>query len=309
MVGFGGYASAPAMFAAVQLGIPTVIHEQNAILGRANRLLASRVTRVCTSFDLAKPAPQGRQGHAHRHAGTPCCGRLARRALCAAHCPGGGPFRILVLGGSQGARVFSDVLPAAVRLLPEDLRNRLEITQQCRPEDLDRTCAAYAGTGVHVQLRVVLRQRAGAARGHAFADRAFGRIDRGRSHADRPASVLVPYPYATDDHHSANAQAARGSWAGAWMLKQNAFTPEALAERLKVRRPKRFGHVLVETARRRRGLRHARRGTAVLAEVVTCLKPSCAARTAPAPKRPRPRPAPHVDFERPRPSRWSEERF
>lgn len=232
VVGFGGYASAPAMFAAVQLGIPTVIHEQNAVLGRANRLLASRVNRVCTSFELSKPAPQGAKVVRTGMPVRPAVAAL-RNALYVAPngLSGGGPFRILVLGGSQGARVFSDVLPAAVRLLPEALRNRLEITQQCRPEDLDRTCAAYVGTGAHAQLRVFFDNVPDLLAGsHLLIARSGASTVAEVTLIGRP-SILVPYPYAADDHQSANA-AALAAQGGAWMLKQNGFTPEAVAERI-----------------------------------------------------------------------------
>lgn len=228
VVGFGGYAAAPAMFAAVQLGIPSVIHEQNAVLGRANRLLAARVSRVCTSFELAKPAPEKAQV---MRTGMPVRPAIAalRNALYVA--PNGGTFRILVLGGSQGARVFSDVLPAAVRLLPEALRNRLEITQQCRPEDLDRTHAAYVGTGAHAQLRVFFDNVPELLAGtHLLIARSGASTVAEVSIIGRP-SILVPYPYATDDHQSANA-AALAAQGGALTLKQNAFTPQALAERI-----------------------------------------------------------------------------
>ena len=229
VVGFGGYASAPAMFAAVQLGIPTVIHEQNAVLGRANRLLAGKVNRVCTSFELAKPAPKTATV---LRTGMPVRPSIAalRNAL---YVPptATGTFRILVLGGSQGARIFSDVLPAAVRLLPESLRNRLEITQQCRPEDLDRTHAAYVGTGAHAQLRVFFDNVPELLAGtHLLIARSGASTVGEVSLIGRP-SLLVPYPYATDDHQSANA-AALEAFGGAWALKQNGFTPAALAARL-----------------------------------------------------------------------------
>ncbi len=229
VVGFGGYASAPAMFAAVQLGIPSVIHEQNAVLGRANRLLAARVNRVCTSFDLAKPAPD--KAHVVR-TGMPVRPAIAALRNAPYVAPTDGVFRLLVLGGSQGARIFSDVLPAAVRLLPEALRNRLEVTQQCRPEDLDRTHAAYVGTGAHAQLRVFFDNVPDLLAGtHLLIARSGASTVAEVSIIGRP-SILVPYPHATDDHQRANA-AALSAHGGAWMLKQNGFTPEALAERIK----------------------------------------------------------------------------
>jgi UDP-N-acetylglucosamine--N-acetylmuramyl-(pentapeptide) pyrophosphoryl-undecaprenol N-acetylglucosamine transferase len=229
VVGFGGYASAPTVVAATQLGIPTVIHEQNAVLGRANRLLARRVNRVCTSFDLARPAPA--QATVIR-TGLPVRPAVAAMRNTPYATPDAdGPFRIVVMGGSQGARIFSDVIPAAVRLLPESFRKRLEISQQCRPEELDRTHAAYADTGAHVELRCffdnvpVLMANA-----HLLITRSGASTVAEATVVGRP-SLLVPYPFAADDHQTANAQAVDAA-GGAWMIRQPFFTPEDLAQRL-----------------------------------------------------------------------------
>jgi len=229
VVGFGGYASAPTVVAATQLGIPTVIHEQNAVLGRANRLLARRVNRVCTSFDLTKPAPAGATVI---RTGLPVRPTIAAmRATPYAMPDNEGPFRIVVLGGSQGARIFSDVVPAAVHLLPEALRKRLEISQQCRPEELDRTHAAYAESGTHVELRCffdnvpILMANA-----HLMITRSGASTVAEATVVGRP-SLLVPYPFAADDHQTANAQALDAA-GGAWMIRQQAFTPATLAERI-----------------------------------------------------------------------------
>ena len=229
VVGFGGYASAPTIAAATQLGLPTVIHEQNAILGRANRLLARRVNRVCTSFDLAKPAPAGatliRTGMPVRP------GVAAMRASTYTAPTAEGPFRLLILGGSQGARIFSDVIPAAVKLLPADLRQRLEISQQCRPEELDRTHAAYAESGAHVELRCFFDNVPELmANAHLLITRSGASTVAEATVIGRP-SLLIPYPFAADDHQTANAQALTAA-GGAWMIRQQQFTPESLAERL-----------------------------------------------------------------------------
>jgi len=227
VVGFGGYASAPTMYAATKLGLPTVIHEQNAVLGRANRLLANRVSRVCTSFDLAKPAPQGTQ--------TVRTGMPVRAAIAAVRgtpyvAPSAEtPFKLLVLGGSQGAKVFSDVIPAATKLLAEPLRKRLEISQQCRLEELDRTHLAYAEAGVHVQLRAFFDNVPELLAGtHLLIARSGASTVAEVSVAGRP-SVLVPYPYAADNHQAFNADAL-AAVGGTWALRQPQFTPQALAE-------------------------------------------------------------------------------
>ena len=229
VVGFGGYASAPTMLAATQLGLPTVIHEQNAILGRANRLLARRVDRICTSFYIAKPPASAGQ---MVRTGMPVRQAIAAfRATPYSPPDLSGPFHLLVLGGSQGAKVFSDVVPAAMKLLPESLHKRIEISQQCRPEELDRTHDAYAEAGVHVQLRHFFDNVPELlARSHLLIARSGASTVAEACVIGRP-SLLVPYPHAADDHQSFNAQALVAG-GGAWMMRQPQFNPQALADRL-----------------------------------------------------------------------------
>lgn len=228
VVGFGGYASAPTVLAATQLGIPTIIHEQNAILGRANQFLVRRVDRVCISLDLAKPITTAariiRTGLPLRPA------VLAKRGIPYQPPAGDGPFRILVLGGSQGAKVFSDVVPAAIKLLPELLRKRLEISQQCRPEELDRTHAAYAGSDAHVQLRHFFDNVPELlANCHLLIARAGASTVAEASTIGRP-SLLIPLPRrGSDQVFNADALARIG---GAWIMRQSQFTSKALAELL-----------------------------------------------------------------------------
>lgn len=229
VVGFGGYAAAPTVAAAIMAHIPTVIHEQNAILGWANRKLAAHVSKVCTSYDLARPAPA--KAHLIR-TGMPVRPAVADVRSHPYRAPGtDGPFRILVLGGSQGARIFSDVIPAAIKLLPDELRNRMEISQQCRPEEITRTQQAYAGLGVHVELRHFfdnvpeLLNKA-----HLLIARSGASTVAEVTVTGRP-SILVPYPYAADDHQTANAKALEIS-GGGWMMAQPEFSAEALAAKL-----------------------------------------------------------------------------
>jgi UDP-N-acetylglucosamine--N-acetylmuramyl-(pentapeptide) pyrophosphoryl-undecaprenol N-acetylglucosamine transferase len=228
VVGFGGYAAAPTMLAAVHLGLRTAVHEQNAILGRTNRLLAARVNRVCTSLDLARPVD---------HAAVVRTGMPVRPAIAVArslaYLPpvANGPFRVLVLGGSQGARIFSHVMPEAVALLPQDLRQRLTITQQCRPEDIDHAMTAYAGLGVHVELRHFFSnvpELLGSA--HLLITRSGASTVAEALVAGRPA-LLVPYPHAADDHQTANAAAVAAAGAG-WLVPQPTLTAQTLAARL-----------------------------------------------------------------------------
>lgn len=231
VVGFGGYPSVPATLAATRMGIPTLLHEQNAILGRANRLLAARVDRIATSFGAiegvaaadrgkivltgnpVRPAIRSRRDHPYKEPVTD------------------EPFRILVLGGSQGARVFSAVVPAALALLPEAQRRRLRVSQQARPEDVEAARAGYAAADVQAEVESFFQdvpERLAAC--HLLIARAGASTTAELTVIGRPA-ILVPYPSAADDHQTANARAVdeRG---GAWLMPQDAFTPEALAARL-----------------------------------------------------------------------------
>jgi UDP-N-acetylglucosamine--N-acetylmuramyl-(pentapeptide) pyrophosphoryl-undecaprenol N-acetylglucosamine transferase len=229
VVGFGGYAAAPTMVAALQLGIPTVIHEQNAVLGLANRLLADKVDRVCTSFELAKKIPKEAE---IIRTGMPVRSAIIATGYTPYRAPGAdGSIRLLVLGGSQGARVFSDVIPAAVKLLPLELRRRMEISQQSRPEDLDRAHQAYVGAEAHVQLRHFFDNVPELlSNAHLLISRSGASTVSEVSAAGRP-SLLVPYPFAADDHQTYNARALEAA-GGGWMMSQTKFTPESLAEQL-----------------------------------------------------------------------------
>ena len=229
-IGFGGYASVPTMLAAHRAGLPTILHEQNAVLGRANRLLAGRATRIATSFaampgatlDPGKVVVTGNPVRA----AVAAVGDLPYPAL-----DPGAPVRLLVLGGSQGARVFSRVVPAAVALLPPRVRARLRLVQQCRPEDLEAVRAAYERLGVPAELATFFNDVPGhLAAAHLAIARAGASTVAELAAAGRPA-ILVPFPFAADDHQAANARCA-GETGGAWPMPEPTFTAEALARRL-----------------------------------------------------------------------------
>lgn len=231
VIGFGGYASVPTVLAAGFTGFKTAIHEQNAILGRANRLLASRVRRIATSFEHSQGV-SAEAGARLVHTGMP-----VRPAIAAARerpypaLVGDGPVRLLVLGGSQGARVLSEVVPAAVARLGEGLRRRLHVAQQCRPEDLNGVRAAYGVLGAAVELATFFDDVPDRlATAHLLVARAGASTVAELTAVGRPA-ILVPYPFAIDDHQTANAHAIDEAGAG-WLMPQPAFTPEALAARL-----------------------------------------------------------------------------
>jgi UDP-N-acetylglucosamine--N-acetylmuramyl-(pentapeptide) pyrophosphoryl-undecaprenol N-acetylglucosamine transferase len=233
VVGFGGYASVPTLTAAALGKRPIVIHEQNAVLGRANRLWAGTAAVIASSFEqVAGLSKRVRDRRSVIVTGNP--GRAAvvevGKAGYAPPSPDG-KLRVLVLGGSQGATVFSDVVPAALALLPEELRRRIDLNQQCRPEDLDRVRAAYDRIGVSPVLATFfddVPERLALA--HLVISRSGASTIAELTVAGRP-SVLVPYPYAMDDHQSWNARALADAGA-AWVASVDDFTPEFLAERL-----------------------------------------------------------------------------
>jgi UDP-N-acetylglucosamine--N-acetylmuramyl-(pentapeptide) pyrophosphoryl-undecaprenol N-acetylglucosamine transferase len=231
VVGFGGYASVPTMVAATMLGIPTIIHEQNAVLGRANRLLAGRVKRIATSYANVLHVDEAWLPKL-THTGMPVRANIA--ALRDAPFPAlddNQTINLLVLGGSQGARILSEVIPAALARLPAPLRARLRVAQQCRPEDLDAVRAAYAAAGIDATLESFFAdvpERLVAA--HLVIARSGASTMAELTALGRPA-ILVPYPHAIDDHQTANARAVDEA-GGGWLMPQPAFTPEALASRL-----------------------------------------------------------------------------
>jgi UDP-N-acetylglucosamine--N-acetylmuramyl-(pentapeptide) pyrophosphoryl-undecaprenol N-acetylglucosamine transferase len=230
-IGFGGYPSVPTMLAAAQLGLPILIHEQNAVLGRANRLLAPRARRIATGFpDTAglRPADRARAVQT----GNPV--RPAIRAIGGSgYVPPapGQPIELLVLGGSQGARVFSEIVPPALAALPAELRTRLRLSQQARPEDRARVTAEYERIGIAAEIDSFFTDVPDRlCRAHLAICRAGASTVAELAVAGRPA-LLVPYPHAMDDHQAANAAqfAAAG---GGWVAAEDGLTPARLAERL-----------------------------------------------------------------------------
>jgi UDP-N-acetylglucosamine--N-acetylmuramyl-(pentapeptide) pyrophosphoryl-undecaprenol N-acetylglucosamine transferase len=230
VVGFGGYPSVPPLVAALTMfgdRPVTVLHEQNAVLGRANRLLAPRADALAVSYASTAHVPRGARVDV---LGNPV--RPALAALAGGEYPGTeGALRLLVLGGSLGARVFADVVPAAVAALPDELRNRLVVTQQCRAEDLARVREAYDAAGVPAELSPFFPDVAGRlATAHLVVARAGAGTLAELACAGRP-SILVPLPHAIDDHQSANAKALAEAGA-ATVVPQAAFNSAALAAQL-----------------------------------------------------------------------------
>lgn len=231
VVGFGGYPTLPPIFAAWARRVPAILHEQNSVMGRANRLLARRVDKIATSFPkVAKVRPED-QGKLV-HVGVP-----VREPVIAAretpYDPPGvdGAFRLLVFGGSQGAKVFSDTVPGAIVRLDETVRGRLRIVQQCRAEDLDRVRFAYDAIDVEAELAPFFRDLpARIADAHLVIARSGASTVAELSCIGAP-SLLVPLPHALDNDQlmNASALAARG---GAVVMDQRGFTAHTLADKL-----------------------------------------------------------------------------
>lgn len=231
IVGFGGYASVPTMMAASFTQVPTAIHEQNALLGRANRLLAARVDTIATSFADTKGISENAGGK-NKRTGMPVRANIAAKSQAAyPSVEGDSRLGLVVLGGSQGATVLSEVVPAALAKLPDAIKARLDVTQQCREEDLDAVKLAYQKSGIRAHLASFIddvpERLAGA---HLLISRAGASSVSEALAVGRP-TILVPYPYAADDHQTANAQAVDAAGAG-WIMPQNTFNADALAARL-----------------------------------------------------------------------------
>ncbi|MDR3538186.1 MAG: undecaprenyldiphospho-muramoylpentapeptide beta-N-acetylglucosaminyltransferase [Acetobacteraceae bacterium] len=229
VVGFGGYPCvAPVLGSRLLRRRPAVIlHEQNAVLGRANRFLAQRADRLALSFAATERVPNLTITTVTGNPVRPPVAALAQSGYVAPN----DRIRLLVLGGSLGARVFSDVVPAALQALPAALRERLSVVQQCRGEDLERVRAAYAEAGIAAELSAFFPDVAARLlAAHLVIARAGASTVAELAVAGRPA-ILVPLPGAIDDHQSANARALAAA-GGAWVMPQPVFTPEALAERL-----------------------------------------------------------------------------
>jgi len=231
VVGFGGYPSVPTVLMAQRAGVPTVLHEQNAVLGRANRLAAPGAVRIATSFASVAAVKPGDAGKLV-FTGNPVRPNVtAVRNLLYPALEDGGEVHLLVVGGSQGARIFSEIVPQALALLPEALKRRIRIAQQCRPEDIEAAKAAFTKAGIMAELSTFFRdvpERLSAC--HLAVCRSGASTVAELAAVGRPA-ILVPYPYAMDDHQTANAQAVADAGA-AWLMPQTAFSPQALADRL-----------------------------------------------------------------------------
>lgn len=234
VVGFGGYPTVPPVFAAATLQVPTVIHEQNGVIGRANKFLLSRVTAIATGFPRVKGIPDSAAGRTYL-TGNP----IRPAVLAASRTPfdppaSGGLVRLLVFGGSQGARVMSDVVPAGLASLPAESRRRLQVVQQARAEDLETVRSAYSAAGITAEIAPFFKDLpARMAAAHLVIGRSGASTVAELAAIGRPA-ILVPLPGAIDQDQAANARSL-GEIGAATVIRQGEFTPERLAAEIATR--------------------------------------------------------------------------
>ncbi len=228
VIGFGGYPAFPALLAARAAGVKSAVHEQNAVLGRVNRMVAGFVDAIAVAYPKMKRLPGGYLGKTHL-VGNPVRDEVL--ALRDQAFPALGPkeqLRILVIGGSQGATILSDVVPDGLARLSIPA-SRLHVTQQCRAEDVDRVRARYSDLGIRADLATYFENIPDLlAKAHLVIGRAGASTIAELTCAGRPA-ILIPLPSATDDHQSANVQEMVEA-GGACALAQSDFTPDRLAQ-------------------------------------------------------------------------------
>ena len=231
VIGFGGYPALPALLAASAAKVPSVVHEQNAVLGRVNRLLAGRVDAIATSY------PEVQRLKAKFKDKTHLVGNPVREEVLALRdqdfpaLTDESLLRVLVTGGSQGARVLSEVVPDGLAMLPPPLRSRLQITQQCRAEDLEGVRERYREHDIPAELGTYFEDmHERLADTHLFIGRAGASTIAELTAVGRPA-ILIPLPIATDDHQAANTREITKA-GGARMIRQDNFGPKELAKQI-----------------------------------------------------------------------------
>jgi UDP-N-acetylglucosamine--N-acetylmuramyl-(pentapeptide) pyrophosphoryl-undecaprenol N-acetylglucosamine transferase len=231
VVGFGGYPAFPSLIAASASQIPTVLHEQNAVLGRVNRMLAGEATAIATAY------PQVERLKPSNRAKTVLVGNPVRESVAKLGeqpfpaFDDAAPLKILVTGGSQGATILGRVVPEGLGMLNASLRRRLQVTQQCRPDDIEQVRGAYSRLGIPAEVMTYIEDMpAKLADAHLVIGRAGASTIAELTAAGRPA-ILIPYAAAMDDHQTANAREMTNS-GGARSITEDQFTPETLARQI-----------------------------------------------------------------------------
>ena len=230
-VGFGGYPAFPSLLAASAMGIPTVLHEQNGVMGRVNRLLAGRATAIGTAYpqvERLKPSYEDKVVVI----GNPVRAEIAKIGeMPFPPFDDIAPLKILVTGGSQGATILGKVVPSGLGMLDQSLRHRLQVVQQCRPEDIEAIRTRYSELGIPAELTTyILDMAQKLADAHLVIGRAGASTVAELTAAGRPA-ILIPFAAATDDHQSANAREMTQA-GGARAIAESDFTPETLARQI-----------------------------------------------------------------------------
>jgi UDP-N-acetylglucosamine--N-acetylmuramyl-(pentapeptide) pyrophosphoryl-undecaprenol N-acetylglucosamine transferase len=234
VAGFGGYPSFPALMAARARKIPILIHEQNSVLGRVNRAMAGSAAIVACGFERLDRLPDSAAARKHVVGNPVRLPILAVREQAYPEAPAGGRLNLLIIGGSQGARIFGDVIPAAIARLPEALRARLDVVHQVREEQVEAARQAYSAAAVNAEVAPFFQdmgRRLGAA--HLVIARAGASTVTELQVAGRPA-ILIPFAAAADDHQTANAEGLTAVGA-ADVIAEAAFEPAGLAALLERR--------------------------------------------------------------------------
>lgn len=231
VVGFGGYPSVPSVYMAQKKNISTVIHEQNAVLGKANLMLTPKADRIALSMPDSKDMAEVDRVRAIV-TGNPVRAEVA--ALYNKPYPAisqDGPLKIFIMGGSLGARVFSDIVPSALASLSASYRARLDITQQCREEDIDQVRNIYEKAGIKARLETFFSDVPSIMEhSHLLISRSGASTVAEVTAAGRPA-IFVPYPHHKDNQQKMNAEAVSEA-GGAWLMAESGFTGEALLARI-----------------------------------------------------------------------------
>ena len=231
VIGFGGYPAFPSLIAASAMRIPTILHEQNAVMGRVNRLLAGEAEAIAIAYDKVDRLKTRYQDKTVV-VGNPVRGEIARLGeLPYPPFDEVAPLKILVTGGSQGATVLADVVPEGLGLLQASLRHRLQVVQQCRPDDIEQVRGRYAALRIPAELMTYIEDMPDKlADAHLVVGRAGASTIAELTAAGRPA-ILIPFPSATDDHQTANAREMTKA-GGARTIQQDSFTPDVLARQI-----------------------------------------------------------------------------
>jgi len=226
-IGFGGYATLPVMLAARLQGLPTCLHEQNAVLGRVNRFMARFVDCVALTYEETGLVPASARS-ACQVTGNPVRSGLLDLLKLDYQAPlQDGDINLLVIGGSQGAATFSNVVPAALWLLPTSQRQRIRLTMQCRPETLDQARAACAEAGIQADLATFFTDMPSRLKAAHLVIARSGASSVSELQISGRPGVFVPLPYAMDDHQTANARPIEDEGAG-WLMLEDVFTAEGL---------------------------------------------------------------------------------